>query len=168
MSTTKHVLATSNFLQSWTDASQITLDDNWSGVASIVGYLGQDITTSTGTDPRTLTGNSAALNDVDVIANQTNPNTLGSGGVAEFDLTDDTIALNGSGTADAPHLIVYLDATGRQNIVFSFRARDLDGSVDNAIMQVAVQYRVGGTGAWIDIPAGYISDATTEIGRAHV
>ncbi|HEY5723339.1 MAG TPA: Calx-beta domain-containing protein [Allosphingosinicella sp.] len=160
MSTTKHVLSSGNFLQNWSNTGLITANDNWSLVPSIVGYLGQDITTSTGTDPRTLTTSSAALNDLDVIANQTNT-AITNGGVAEFEITDPVVALQGSGTADAPHLVIYLDATGRENIVFSFRARDLDGSADNAIMQVAVQYRVGGAGAWIDIPAGYIADATT-------
>ena len=161
MSTTKHVLANGNFLQTWTNIGQITASDDWSGVASIVGYLGQDITTGTGVNPQTLTGNSTVAGDVDVIANQTNPNTLSNGGVAEFHLADPVVALNGSGTADAPHLVIHLDATGRENITFSFRARDLDGSADNAVMQVAVQYRIGGSGAWTDLPAGYIADATT-------
>jgi hypothetical protein len=160
MSTTKHVLSTGNFFQNWSNMGQITTDDNWSGVPSIVGYLGQDITTGTGTNPQTLTGNSTFTNDVDVIANQTNPG-IGNGGVAEFHLADPVVALQGSGTADAPHLIIYLDATGRENIVFSFRARDIDGSADNAVQPVAVQYRIGGTGAWTDLPAGYIADATT-------
>ncbi len=161
MSTTKHVLGSGNFLQTWSNIGQITVNDDWSGVPSIVGYLGQDITTATGTNPQTLTTSSTFVNDVDVIANQTAPNTLTNGGVAEFHLADPVVALNGSGTADAPHLVLHLDATGRENIVFSFRARDLDGSGDNAVQPIAVQYRVGGSGPWIDLPAGYIADATT-------
>ena len=125
-------------------------------VASIVGYLGQDITTSTGTNPQTLTSSSAVAADVDVIANQTappSPMAASPNSTSPIRSSD----CKGSGTADAPHLVVYLDATGRENIVFSFRARDLDATADNAIMQVAVQYRIGGTGAWTDIPAAYIS-----------
>jgi hypothetical protein len=70
---------------------------------------------------------------VDVIANQTNPNTLTNGGVAEFEIANAVVALNGSGTADAPSLVFYMDATGRQDLVFSAVIRDIDGSADNAI-----------------------------------
>ncbi len=161
MTTIRHLLSSGNFLQNWTATNQITANDDWSGVASIVGYLGQDITTATGTDPQTLTTNSSVANDVDVIANQSNT-SINNGGIAEFDgIANPTIALQGSGTADAPHLIFYLDATGRENITFSCNVRDLDGTTDNSIQQVAVQYRTSPTGAWINLPAGYIADATT-------
>src|SRR6266536_2308057 len=68
------------FSQDWTNTGLITINDNWSGVPGIVGFLGQDITTATGVDPQTLLGVSALANDVDVIANQTAPNTLATGG----------------------------------------------------------------------------------------
>ena len=168
MSKTYFNLAGGNLVQNWTDTALITLNDNWSNVPGFEGFLGQDITTATGTNPGTLLTDSTVANDLDVIANQTAPNTLGTGGVAEFQIADPTIALNGSGTADAPHLIMYLNATGRQNVVVSFNARDLDGSTDNAIQPIAVQYRLGETGAWTNLPpAGgaatdpQIADATT-------
>nr|WP_295370480.1 cadherin domain-containing protein [uncultured Sphingosinicella sp.] len=160
MSKVYYSLASGNFSQDWSTISQITANDDWSGVPSIVGYLGQDITTGTGIDPRTLTTSSTVINDLDVIANQTNPNTLGSGGVAEFHLANPTIALNGSGTADAPNIVVHLDASGRSNINVSFNVRDLDGSADNAVQQVALQYRTSATGEWKNVPGGYVADAT--------
>src|SRR5690349_5668423 len=79
-----HPLASQNFIQNWSTTSQITANDNWSGVPSIQGFLGQDITTGTGSNPQTLTGVSSFANDLDVIANQSNPN-ITAGGVAEFD-----------------------------------------------------------------------------------
>jgi predicted extracellular nuclease len=161
MTTEYHSLASGSLTQNWSNTSQITANDDWSGVPSIQGFLGQDITTATGTDPRTLTGDSTVPNDLDVIANQTNPDTLTAGGVAEFQIPDPTIALNGSGTADAPSLVLYLDATGRQDVRVQFNARDIDGSADNAIQQLNVQYRIGDTGAWTNVPGGYIADATT-------
>ena len=157
MSEIYHDLQSSDFAQNWSNAGLITTDDNWSGVPSIVGYRGDDLTTSTGTDPRTIVTSSAV---VDVNANQTNPNTFNTGGVTEFALVDPTIALAGSGTADAPYIVIHLDVTGRENLVFSANIRDLETTTDDATQQVAVQYRIGTTGNWINVPGGYIADAT--------
>ncbi len=97
---------------------------------------------------------------VDVNANQTDPNTFTAGGVTEFELSDPAIALNGSWTADAPFLLIYLDTTGVDNASVSYKLRDLDGSTDDALQQVALQYRVGDTGDFINIAAGYVADAS--------
>ncbi|WP_300972989.1 Calx-beta domain-containing protein [Sphingomonas sp. LHG3406-1] len=157
-------LSNGNFFQDWSDDALITGNDDWSKVASIVGYLGNGMVgSSTGVNPATVTGDSI---DVDVIANQTNPNTNTSGGVAEFRIADPTVALQGSGTAGAPYLALYLDASGRENITLSFIARDIDGSGDNAVQPLAVQYRIGDSGTWITVPAGSIADASTGPGLA--
>lgn len=154
-------LAAANFSQDWSNPAAITANDNWSAVPSIIGYLGQDITTGTGADPQTLTGTSSVSNDVDVIANQSNPNTLTSGGVAEFDgIANPTIALQGSGTADAPNIILHLDTRGRTGVAISANLRDLDGSGDNAAQSVALQYRVGESGGFTNIPSAFVADAT--------
>ena len=79
------------FSQDWSDTGLITADDTWSGVSGIVGYRGDDLTTATGTDPRTILADGTTT-PIDVIANQTNPNTLATGGVAEFHVADPTIA----------------------------------------------------------------------------
>jgi predicted extracellular nuclease len=148
------------YSQAWADAGQIVANDSWTGVPGVVGYLGQDITTATGANPQTLLTESASATDVDVIANQTNTG-ITNGGVAEFAILDPVVALQGSGTADAPYLLISLDTTGRVNLQVSYNLRDIDGSTDNAIQQVALQYRVGSTGAFTNVPAAYIADATS-------
>ena len=96
MSNVYHQLASGSLSQSWTDISLIDKNDEWSLVASIQGFLGDiDAGSPTGTDPQTVTAE--AVGALDVIANQANPNSLASGGVAEFEITDPTVALNGSG-----------------------------------------------------------------------
>lgn len=159
MTSEYRTLVNSPFTQDWTDIGLITADDNWSGVPRIVGYRGDDLATATGADPQTITGDGTPV--VDVNANQINPNTFNAGGVAEFEIANPVVALTGSGTADAPFLLIYLNTVGVANVNVSYNLRDLDGSVDNAIQQVALQYRVGTTGAFTNIPAGYVADATT-------
>jgi MYXO-CTERM domain-containing protein len=159
-----HNLAASDFSQNWNNTGLISVNDDWSGVPSILGYRGDDLTAATGVDPQTVLAFSGtpAGAVLDVNANQTNPNTFITGGVTEFDtLADPCVALQGSGTADAPFLMLLLNSTGRTGIQVSYNLRDIDGSTDNAVQQVALQYRVGGTGDFINIPAGYVADASS-------
>lgn len=159
-------LAGGNLNQDWSNTNLLTAStaatnpsaSAWDLVPSIVGFRGDGLTSTTGANPGTVTGTSAVPN---LIANQTNPNTLTTGGVAEFEIANPTVALQGSGTARAPYLAIYLDATGRQDVTLSFDARDIDGSLDNATQQIAVQYRIGDSGAWINLPSGYIADASS-------
>ena len=158
MSNTPFRLASSDFFQDWSSTGLITSNDSWTNVPGIVGYLG-DISsgTTSDVDPRTLT--SATLGAVDAIANQAGPNTLTTGGVAEFEIANPTVALNGSGTADAPSIVLYLDASDRQNVRLTFNARDIDGGTDNSTQQLAVQYRLGDSSSWTNV--AYDSDVTT-------
>jgi len=148
------------FSQDWSNTGLITTDDNWSGVTSIMGYRGDGLTIATGVDPQTvLLADDPGV--VDVIANQTAAG-ITTGGVAEFDgITNPTIALQGSVTARAPYIKIFLDTTNANQIQISYNVRDIDGSTDNAVQQVALQYRVGSSGNFTNIPAGYIADATT-------
>ncbi|WP_281414641.1 ExeM/NucH family extracellular endonuclease [Plastoroseomonas arctica] len=166
MSNVYHALLGGNFAQDWSDGGLIATDGNWDNVPSIIGYRGDNDAVAIGTNPQLVLGDSTGplvggVVSLNVEANETNPATFATGGVAEFALTNPTIALNGSGTADAPYIVVLLNTTGVSNVVFSFNARDLDASVDNAVQQLAVQYRVGASGAWTDIPAGFVADATS-------
>lgn len=159
MTTAYFSLASGNFSQNWTNTGLITSADNWSGVASIMGYRGDGLAVSTGADPRTITAHDSAR-VVDVNHNQTT-GAFTTGGVTEFELADPTIGLAGSGTARAPYLVLHMDATGRENLELTFRLRDLDGSGDNAVQQINVQYRIGDTGAWTNVDLGYFADVTT-------
>ena len=147
------------FQQDWANTALITVDDNWSGVPGFVGYRGDDLTSATGADPQTIVAEGTAV--IDVNANQTSPNTFATGGVAEFHLADPAVALNGSGTADAPHIVFNVSTTGTSAVRVRYNLRDLDGSADDAAQQVALQYRIATAGAYINVPAGYVADATT-------
>ncbi|WP_018412290.1 ExeM/NucH family extracellular endonuclease [Methyloversatilis thermotolerans] len=146
------------YSQDWSNTALIGSNDNWDAVPGIMGYRGDDLTSATGTDPQTLLAEGGGVIDVNV--NQSAPNTYTTGGVAEFQLADPVVALNGSGTADAPFLLLSLNTTGHSGITVRYDLRDLDGSADNAVQQVALQYRIGASGAFTNVPAAYVADAT--------
>jgi uncharacterized protein len=155
------------FAQNWSAVTLLNTNDDWSRIAGIEGYLGQNLTTAIGADPQLLSGTSTLAGDLDLIANQSNPGGLSSGGVAEFDgIADPVIALQGSSTADAPYLLLSLDTTGSSNLNIAYNLRDLDGSADDAIQPVALQYRIGNSGNFINLPAGFVADATSGPGLA--
>ncbi|MEJ7596839.1 MAG: DUF4215 domain-containing protein [Kofleriaceae bacterium] len=147
------------FAQPWTDPSLITTSDDWSGVPGIMGYRGDALVAAAGVDPQTVVADGAAT-PVDVNANQTS-GSFGTGGVSEFELPDPTIGLKGSGTARAPHLVIAVVTTGVPSVRVRYTVRDLDAGMADAVMQVALQYRVGTTGDFTNIPAGHVADATT-------
>ncbi|MEZ6033873.1 MAG: hypothetical protein R3C17_12330 [Planctomycetaceae bacterium] len=159
LSAVYHSLATADFSQDWTDIGLITTNNDWSGVPSIQGYRGDNLTAVTGADPQTILSDDTP-GVLSVLANQPAA-TSTTGAVGEFELANPVVAMQGSGTADAPYLQLYLDTTGRNNINVSYLVRDIDGSADDAVQQVALQYRVGTTGAFINIPEAFVTDATT-------
>lgn len=160
---TTHTLSSGSFTQDWTNVNLITANDNWSGVTSIQGFLGDYTPSSTtGVDPQTVL---VAMTAIDVLAQITPTNT--NGGVGEFDgLANPVIGLQGSGTADALNLVIYLNTVNRNNINVQYTIRDIDGTSDNAVQSVALQYRISNTGDFINIPAGFVADATTGPGIA--
>lgn len=148
------------FSQDWSNAGLITVNDSWSGVPGIEGFRGDGLTSATGTDPQGL----LQADDpgvLDVNANQTNPSTFTTGGVTEFAIADPVIGLTGSGTATAPYIRLTVDTQGHTGVRVRYTVRDIDGSTDNAVQPVALHYRVGTSGAWTNVAAAFIADATT-------
>lgn len=148
-------------IQNWSNINLITTDDDWSNVVSIEGFRGDNLTATAGVDPQTVLADIAT--PLDVNANQTNPNTFSTGGVTEFEIANPTVALKGSDTADAPHLKIYLNTVpcpSTKSVSIRYDVRDIDGSANDAVQQVALQYRIGTTGNFSNVPAGFVADAT--------
>jgi uncharacterized protein len=152
------------FSQNWSNIALLNAADDWSGVPSINGYS-DNVTDNIGGDPQLQLIPSTTI---DVSPNQNNPNLFTTGGVAEFDrgtiITDFVVALQGSGTHDFPNIDIRLNTTActAPNAVrITYNLRDIDGSADNAVQQVALHYRVGSSGNYTNVPGGYVADATT-------
>lgn len=147
------------FSQNWSNTALIGANDDWSAVPGIVGFIGDYLPTTspTNANPDTVL---VPMTTVDVIANSTTPNTLTAGGVAEFELANPVVALQGSGTADAPNLVIYLNTTGFKNVLVNYNLVDVDGAVDNSTQQYTAQYRIGNSGNFINIPEAHVNDAS--------
>jgi hypothetical protein len=154
--------ATLPFLQAWSDTGLISRDDDWSGVAGVVGYRGDGLVSVAGADPRTVVADGADT-PVDVNANEKDPRAVGlAAGVTEFELADPVVALQGSATASAPHLVLSADTRGGSGVTVRYRLRDVDpSSIANAVQPVALQYRVDDSGPFAEVPGAFVADATT-------
>jgi len=69
--------------------------------------------------------------------------------------------MQGSGTADVPHLVINLNTSGTTALNIAYNLRDLDNT-DVAVQPFALQYRVGNTGAYTNLPAGFVADASND------
>lgn len=167
MTTTPFSLKGGDLRQTWTNATFASNND-WSAIASIVGYRGDGLASASGASNAgaVVADYSTAIPAVlSMIVTPVPTTSTGTGGVAYFPtLTDPTVALQGSGTARAPNLVIYLDSTGMQNVHLTLDVRDVDPTADNAIQQVAIQYRIGDSGVWTNInPAGTIPPAAAPL-----
>src|SRR5688572_30779043 len=147
------------FSQNWTNTGLITTDDVWTGVPGVVGYRGDGMTGATAVDPQTVVAPGGLV--LDVNANNLNPNTFTTGGVTEFHIADPVVALQGSGTARAPHIVITLNTTGQSNLRITYNLRDVDGAADNAVQPMALQYRIGTVGNYTNLPDGFVADASS-------
>lgn len=151
------------FVQNWSNTGLITANNDWTNVHSINGYSGDGLTSTPGVDPQTILADGSGT-PLMVLANQSDPNTLLTGGVVEFDgIANPTVALQGSDTASAPHLAIRLNFGGcpvNKFITVGYKVRDIESSADNAVSQVALQYRRGTSGSYTNVPQAFVADAT--------
>ncbi len=150
-------------MQLWTDPAMITADDQWADVPGFVGHRGDvfpDLVP--GADPQLVTDDLSGV--VDVNANRADPDTFTTGGVAEFDTAPGffpMVALNGSLNADAPNLVLTVRGAGLESIQLSYVVIDLDGSVDDAISPLALQWRDAAVGGpYTNLPGAFVADVT--------
>ena len=168
-------LASGPLQQNWSNTDLITTANDWSGVPSIQGFLGDGRVS--GTDPRAfLDEPTTTLNVTPNLTAVDAPSNAVSGGVYEFEnpnsTSNPTVGMQGSSTADSPNLKIYLNTTGQTVVPVSYNLRDLDNitpangttpaSPEVAVQQFIAQYRVGSTGNFTNIDASYVADASAD------
>jgi hypothetical protein len=151
-------------------ANLITSNDQWTNIPSVEGYKGTGLTSGFpnvyGVNPQSVTATEFASNSLpsgnttQIQANKGNPNAVNNGGIAEFD-SGPYICFGFQGNVQSnPYMVFYVNTTGYTNIKMSYKVQDIDSGSNDSVSQISLQYRVGNTGAFIDVPDGFIADAT--------
>jgi hypothetical protein len=144
---------------------QITRNDDWINIPGVEGYCGSGLTNTHGVDPRTVLGTEYSNNALPgaspcVNANKGNPSAYNGSGVTEFD-SGDYLAIGFQGNVqNNPYLTFFLNTTGQNDIRMSYDVIDIDGGNNDSVSQMALQYRVGETGNFANLPDGFVADAT--------
>ncbi|WP_091026051.1 ExeM/NucH family extracellular endonuclease [Nocardioides szechwanensis] len=150
------------YTQNW---STLTPTSTWADFPGVEGFNpGTSISASNAsnsTDVGTLTAEGTLTSNLVMSTGTTAPNTVSTGGVLAFpNIPDKTVALSATGTITTPLLVFHLDTTGRDSLAVAYDIQDLDSGTDNQPTRVALQYRVGTSGAYTNVPAAYVADAT--------
>jgi uncharacterized protein len=146
------------FLEDWSDTSRIDQNNDWSHVPGVLGRRGNNLITAEGVDPQTVLADGGQTM-LSVLANKQQLNGE-QGALAELEAVDPMIAMQANQAADAPHLLLYVDTRGATLVHVAYELVDLDNGDDN-VTPVALQYRVAGTAAFTNVPAGFVADATS-------
>ncbi|MFT3787846.1 MAG: Calx-beta domain-containing protein [Tepidisphaeraceae bacterium] len=168
MSTAYYPLLAGDFLENWEDTTRIDASpkNNWNGIPSIVGY-GRDRTTTTNVDPQTLLDETGVATSINV--NTTSGNNT-NGGVHELQLAT-PIGTTGNGSVglqpvdslDDVWITIHLDNTGMSTPVhIKYDLIDVDSTAltsGTPVQKLALQYRLGSTGNFTNVPAGFVSPA---------
>lgn len=145
--------------------NQITRNDDWINVSGVEGYCGSGLVNTHGIDPRNVLGTEYSNNALPgaspcVNANKGNPSAYNGSGVTEFD-TGDYLAIGFQGNVqNNPYLVFFLNTTGQNYVRMSYDVIDIDGGNNDSVSQMALQYRVGETGNFTNLPGGFVADAT--------
>lgn len=159
------------------DWSSLTATSTWADFPGVEGFsAGTSIAGSNQpntTDVGTLTAEGTLTSNLVLRTGTAAPNTDSNGGVLVYpNLTDKTVALSATGSVTTPLLVFHLDTTGKSGIGVDYDIKDLDSSADDQPTRVALQYRVGTSGAYTNVPSAYVSDATvagnTTVTSTHV
>jgi uncharacterized protein len=154
--------------------NHVVAENNWSSAPGITGYTGADdnlsgTTRGVGYDPQLVVEDLTAGQTPVVHANELNQGspTPETYAIVEFHpttggLTKAMISMHANSKFDAPFLLFHLNTTGKSSINIQYNVIDIDFGATNAVQRVALQYRVGSTGPFTNVPAGYIADATDD------
>ncbi|MFT3785152.1 MAG: Calx-beta domain-containing protein [Tepidisphaeraceae bacterium] len=171
MDATYYNLSGGSYQQNW-ESSDLVGGTTWTSTyANAIGYAA---TTTAVADPQLNTNPSNTSSAVFVAT--VSPGPVGSGvsagGLHRLTFASSvgtgagtgtkSIGFQGSGTAHSPHVIFFINSSGVNNVAVDFDLIDVDNegsTTAGAAQSFAVQYRIGDSGTWANVPAGYVANA---------
>lgn len=156
---TYHPLASGAFMQDWSSPS-FPADDDWSAVPSIIGYRGDGLAPTAGTNPATIVAPGTGTDFIVDAGVSELPIFHPSNGITQFVGSYQSIALAGTDAVQAPNLVLHLDTRGTRNVRLSMELIDAVLWPSLTVQPLAVQYRVGTTGNFTNIPYAFVADAS--------
>lgn len=167
-------ISTFPYTQDW---SGLTATSTWADFPGVEGFsTGTTIAPSNqpnSTDVGTLTAEGTLTSSLVVRTGTAAPNSDSNGGVLAYpNIADKTVALSATGSITTPLLAFHLDTTDQSGLTVEYDLLDLDSSADDQPTRVALQYRVGTSGPYTNVPGAYVDDATvagnTTVPATHV
>ncbi|HWJ09179.1 MAG TPA: Ig domain-containing protein, partial [Nocardioides sp.] len=154
-------ISTFPYVQSW---NGLTSTSTWADFPGVEGFTTAATIAPSNqpntTDVGSLTAEGTLTSALTLLAGTT-PNTNSNGGVLGYhSAADRTVALSATGTFTTPLLAFHLDTTGESGVGVAYDVQDLDSGTDDQPTRVALQYRVGTSGAYTNVPTAYLADAT--------
>jgi hypothetical protein len=164
-----HPLTSGSLFQDWENPDLLLVDHDWSGVPSIEGYTLRRDGGGVSVDPRTVTGDAGRI--LGVTVDQTD-RAIPTAGAIEFALTQaigssglNTVAFQADEIDDEAYLRLRVSNTGRAvPLRIRYDLIDIDPSAASPTVNLVrqsfvLQYRIGTSGAFVNVPAGYVDNA---------
>jgi len=137
----------------------IFADDDWSSTPSLLGASGNGFGNAPGVSPSDLLASDAPQPQIWANRQETNAAIFSGTGFAEFSQLS-SVAVKPGANARAPYLLTNVSTSGFQTIKVQYYLTDIDNSSANAQQSFALQFRVGSTGSFTNVPSAFQADVT--------
>ena len=139
----------------WSATNLIKTANEWVEVTGVIGYNGAGLTTDTGTDPQTIVdfgGTPLVTPNIATVSNS-------GSGIREFETSNPVVAFKAASAAPAPFLLFHVSTETLTSVRVQYNLRDLE-SGNARVQPFALQYRIGESGPFTNVPEGFVADAT--------
>ena len=149
------------FSQNWTNTGLITADNDWSGVPGIIGYRGEGLTSTTRRRTRRPSSSTRSATPFNFANNRRRRARRPRAASTSSTIANPVVAFQGSGTADAPHLVIRVVTTGSTTSASATTSATLTTRPTTRSSRSRCSSASARRATYTNVPAGYVADAST-------